>query len=60
MMNHQFPLIRAFHLHVDLILYAVITVELLRVHVYLIILADRQIVAQNVQLMLNAQEISLV
>lgn len=59
-MNHQFLLTRAFHLHVDLTLYVVITVELLRVRVYLIILADRQIAAQNVQLMLSAQEISLV
>lgn len=59
-MNHQFRLIHAFHLHVDLILYAAITVELLLVHVCLIILVDHQIAAQNVQLMPNVLEISLV
>jgi len=60
MMNLPFRLIHVFHLHVDLILYAVTTVERLHVHVCQIILVDHQTAAQNAQLMLNALEISLV
>jgi hypothetical protein len=60
MMNHRFRLIRVFHLHVDLIRYAVTTVERLRVRVCLIILVGHQIAVQNVQLMPNVLEISLV
>lgn len=59
-MNHQLQLTHVFHLHVDLILYVVTTMELLRVRVCLITLVGHQIAAQNVQLMPNALEISRV
>lgn len=59
-MNRQFQLIHVFHLPVDQILYAETIMELLHVHVYQITLVGHQIVDQNVQLMPNVQEISLV
>lgn len=59
-MNRLFHLIHVFHLRVDQILFAVIIMEFLHVLVYQIILAGRQIAAQNVQLMPNVLEISLV
>lgn len=59
-MNRRFHLTHVFHLRVDQILYAVIIMEFLHVLVYQIILADRQIAAQNVQLMPSVLEILLV
>lgn len=59
-MNRRFHLIHVYHLRVDQILYVVIIMEFLHVLVYQIILAGRQIAAQNVQLMPSVLEISLV